>query len=160
MSEPQFHDILDAALVRGIVVPSRLRARAQALWTPRRRGCSIVLRALGERAGAIGDVRNIWEARVIRALRAAGFPEPCCNHPVFVGGRRRYLDFAWPRQMVAVEFDGFEPHSRRQVFDDDRVRQNDLVDAGWIVFRLTATSLGGNSERALQPIARSLGIDL
>jgi hypothetical protein len=50
------------------------------------------------------------------------------------------IDFAWPGQMVAVEFDGFVPHAGRPVFDDDRERQNELVDAGWRVYRLTSTA--------------------
>jgi very-short-patch-repair endonuclease len=58
-----------------------------------------------------------------------------------VGGRVRYLDVAWLEAKVAIEFDGFVPHSTRRVFDDDRVRQNDLVADGWTVFRVTATML-------------------
>ena len=160
MPEPAFHDVLDVALLRRLVVPARLRARAEALWTPRRGGCAVVLRALDERAHARGELRNVWEARVLRELRARGLPEPSCNHLVRVGGRRRHLDFAWPAQAVALEFDGFEPHSLRRVFDDDRVRQNDLVDAGWRVFRVTSTSLTNDPKRTFGPIARALGFDL
>ena len=53
----------------------------------------------------------------------------------------RYLDLAWPDAKVAVEFDGFVPHSTRRVFDDDRARQNDLVADGWTVFRITQSML-------------------
>jgi hypothetical protein len=90
----RFCDVLDLALVRRVVLPSRLRARAEALRTPRRRGCAVVLKALEEREQVNGEVRNVWEARVLRELRALRIPQPSCNHLVRVGGRRRYIDFA------------------------------------------------------------------
>jgi very-short-patch-repair endonuclease len=72
---------------------------------------------------------------------------------VQVGGRRRYLDLAWPDVKVAVEFDGFVPHSTRRVFDDDRARQNDLVAARWTVFRITKTMLDSDPVGTFRPIA-------
>ncbi len=83
-------------------------------------------------------------------------PQPQINHRVRVGGRVRYLDLAWPAAKVAVEFDGFVPHSTRRVFDDDRARQNDLVDDGWTVFRVTKTDARRRSGacRAFAPRSR------
>ena len=43
--------------------------------------------------------------------------------------------------MSALEFDDFDPHTVRDVFDDDRVRQNALVAAGWTVLRVTSRML-------------------
>jgi hypothetical protein len=57
---------------------------------------------------------------------------------------------------IAVEFDGFVPHSSRRVFDDDRVRQNALVADSWRVFRLTKTALERDLESALGPILAAL----
>jgi very-short-patch-repair endonuclease len=65
----------------------------------------------------------------------------------------RYLDLAWPDAKVAVEFDGFVPHSTRRVFDDDRARQNDLVDDDWSVFRITKTMLDDDPGGTFGPIA-------
>ena len=77
-------------------------------------------------------------------------PKPSCNHRLFVGGRWRELDVAWVPLKVDLEFDGYLPHmSTRRQFDDDRERQNDLVDAEWKVFRLTSTSLRRHGIRAL-----------
>jgi very-short-patch-repair endonuclease len=74
-----------------------------------------------------------------------------------VGGRRRFLDVAWPEPMVLLEFDGYLPHiETRTVFDDDRLRQNDLIDAGWKVFRFTATMLGRNARREFAPVRRAV----
>ena len=82
-----------------------------------------------------------------------GLPPPRVNYRVHVGGRRRYLDLAWPDVKVAVEFDGFVPHSTRRVFDDDRARQNELVAARWTVFRVTKTMLDADPAGAFRPVA-------
>jgi very-short-patch-repair endonuclease len=147
--------MLDVALVRRLVTVDRLRSRAEALWAPRRDGCAIVLGLLGERTPQNARAANIWEAKVLRHVRRLGLPEPSVNHRVRVGGRVRYLDLAWPDAKVAVEFDGFVPHSTRRVFDDDRERQNDLVADGWTVFRVTAAMLR-DPARTFAPIAAAV----
>ena len=156
----QFRDVLDLALVTRTVSSSRLRRRAVELWAPRRNGCALVLRELDARTPQFARVRNLWEVRVLRHARDLGLPEPLADYRVNVGGRARYIDFAWPDQRVAVEFDGFLPHSTRRVFDDDRVRQNDLVDDGWRVFRLTSMALERDVHLAFEPIRRALRGDL
>ena len=56
-------------------------------------------------------------------------------HPVVLG---RELDFAYPPERVAIECDGWESHGLdRQGFEGDRVRDADLVAAGWVVLRFT-----------------------
>jgi very-short-patch-repair endonuclease len=150
-----FEDMLDTAIVRRLVTVDRLRDRAEALWAPRRSGCAVVLELLKARHAADARAANRWEARVLRTVRQLGLPEPRLNHRVRVGGRVRYLDLAWPDAKVAVEFDGFVPHSTRRVFDDDRARQNDLVADRWTVFRVTATMLR-DAERTFAPIATAV----
>jgi len=148
-----FEDVLDTAIVQRLITIDRLRSRADALWAPRRSGCAVVLRLLDERGPEVARAANRWEARVLRIVRRLGLPTPKVNHRVRVGGRVRYLDLAWPDAKVAVEFDGFVPHSTRRVFDDDRVRQNDLVADGWTVFRVTKAMLTTAPERTFAPIA-------
>ena len=150
-----FEDLLDTALVRRLVTSSSLRDRAEHLWAPRRNGCAIVLELLDQRDPGLRNARNVWEAKVLRIVRRVGLPAPRVNHPIRVGGRLRYLDFAWPDVKVALEFDGFVPHSTRRVFDDDRARQNDLVADGWTVFRITAPMLR-DVESTFGPIAAAI----
>ncbi|MBI2168889.1 MAG: type IV toxin-antitoxin system AbiEi family antitoxin domain-containing protein [Actinobacteria bacterium] len=152
----EFEDVLDLALVRRVVNRARLQLCAERLWTPRRPGCAAVLRLLEARHPQLERARNEWEALVLRLCRRFGLPDPVPNYRVFVGGRWREIDAAWPGEKVAVEFDGFVPHSSRRQFDDDRVRQNDLVDDGWRPFRLTKTALARDPGRAFEPVARAV----
>jgi very-short-patch-repair endonuclease len=148
-----FEDVLDRAIVQRVVNVRRLEARARALWAPRRNGCAVVLSLLETRHPELARAANLREAKVLRVVRELGLPEPRVNYRVQVGGRRRYLDLAWPDSKVAVEFDGFVPHSTRQVFDDDRVRQNGLVADRWTVFRVTKTMLEADALGTFRPIA-------
>ena len=115
----------------------------------------MMLACLESRQPTDARAANVWEAKVLRAIRTFGLPEPQLNHRVRVGGRVRYLDLAWPEAKVAIEFDGFVPHSTRRVFDDDRSRQNDLVADGWTVFRVTATMLR-DPVATFEPIAAAV----
>jgi hypothetical protein len=153
----RFADLLDTAIVRRIVTPRRIAERATELWAPGRPGCAIVLHLLEEAHPELWRARNEWEARVLRLFRKAKTPDPIPNYEVRVGGQNRFIDLAWPEHLVAVEFDGFVPHSTRRVFDDDRVRQNDLVDAQWKVFRLTSTAVRRRPAAAIAPVLRALG---
>jgi very-short-patch-repair endonuclease len=153
LTRESFEDVLDTAIVQRLVRVDRLHTRASELWTPRRRGCSVVLDLLAARHPDLAHAANLWEARVLRIVRTLRLPDPRVNYGVRVGAKRRSLDLAWPDAKVAVEFDGFVPHSTRRVFDDDRARQNDLVADGWTVFRITKTMLDAEPVGTFRPIA-------
>jgi very-short-patch-repair endonuclease len=74
---------------------------------------------------------------VLGVLLDAGLPAPIAQHPVNVDGRRYRLDFAWPEQRVAMEVDGFGPHSSYAAFHDDRRRDLALQGDGWRVLHVT-----------------------
>jgi very-short-patch-repair endonuclease len=58
-----------------------------------------------------------------------------------MGERDRFLDFAYPDEMVGLEFDGFAEHGLiRTTFDDDRLRGNDLAVLGWLMLHFTSNS--------------------
>lgn len=80
---------------------------------------------------------SVLELAFARLCREAGLPTPVFQHPVTLAGRQRRIDFAYPDLMIAMEIDGFECRTDRNVFQDERRRQNDLIQAGWQVLRFT-----------------------
>lgn len=146
--------ICDRAVTARIVDPVRLEHRARELRAPRRNGCGRVLRIIADRHPDLAEARNMWEARLLRLSRQWGLPDPVPNHPVKIDGRLRLLDLAWVDELVLCEFDGYIWHNDRRTFDDDRVRQNGLVAAGWQPFRLTSTALEHDAAAAFAPVAR------
>lgn len=85
------------------------------------------------------------ELDVVGVLVRGGLPVPVQQHPVAVGGRNRFLDYAYPDEKVGLEFDGFAEHGLiRTTFDDDRQRGNDLAVSGWLMLHFTSNSSAGH----------------
>ena len=79
------------------------------------------------------------EMRVLRAIVAAGLPEPVQQYWVNVGDRWRRIDLAYPELKLGIEVDGFGPHSSRSSFDADRVRENELEIINWDRLHFTSS---------------------
>ena len=79
-----------------------------------------------------------FELLVLSLLVEHGLPEPVIHHDVVdaTGRHLAEIDLAYPELKIAIELDGGD-HQRREVFERDRPRQNNLVLEGWIVLRFT-----------------------
>jgi hypothetical protein len=95
-------------------------------------------RVLADRHDAGGSER---ELDVLRILRRAGLPLPMQQFPIVVGGRQRYLDYAYPDERIYLEWDGFAEHGLiRSTFDDDRARDAELALLGWLGLHFTSST--------------------
>ena len=74
-------------------------------------------------------------------LREAGIGGWVANHPITLDLWTFYLDIAFLNLKLVIEIDGYELHSQRAVFEQDRERQNDLVLDRWTVLRFTYRQL-------------------
>lgn len=75
------------------------------------------------------------EARL--AMIVGGLPIPELQYEIIDGnGELRRVDFAWPEQRVAVEYDGLDWHSGPDAMRRDRRRTAALLDAGWTVIAI------------------------
>ena len=59
------------------------------------------------------------------------------NMRVQCGESKYDIDIAFHGLKLAIEFDGYKTHGTRAAFEKDRTKQNDLVQAGWVVLRFT-----------------------
>ena len=110
------------------------------------------------RVGGPGSRRRTAALREIRAgaysrpeslvrilLARVGLPEPLINTDI-VDGRGRFIatpDLQWPEWRVALEYEG-DHHREQTRFRRDIARIERLVDAGWVVVRVSASELYGN----------------
>jgi len=99
-----------------------------------------------------GRKRSRLEERFAPFLRRHRLPLPRFNDWIFPGGKRFQVDCHWPDLRLIVELDGWEGHSTRSAFQDDRARDRALKVAGYSVVHLTWAQL--DSEPA--PIAADL----
>jgi very-short-patch-repair endonuclease len=72
-----------------------------------------------------------------------------------VGGYK--VDVAFPKQMVAIEVDGWAFHSDPEAFAIDRKRQNAIALLGWQVLRFTWLDLVEYPQRVLAEIRFATG---
>jgi very-short-patch-repair endonuclease len=152
----RFEDVVDTAVVSRVVTLDRLEKRARELRAPRRSGCAVVLDVVATRHPELARARNEMEARILRILDQLQLPAPRVNLVVRLRGETRIVDFAWPDRKVALELDGFGPHSTRRVFDDDRLRRNLFTAEGWWMFHVTNSALRRSTRVALALVIEAL----
>lgn len=99
----------------------------------------------GERERLLRESRDLPWSELERAahvaLRKAHITGWVTNHRVSVEDEEYVLDAAFPRLMLALEFDGWEFHRSLESFIADRDRDVHLMLAGWTVLRFTDSTI-------------------
>ncbi len=90
------------------------------------------------------------------ALRAEGIDGWEGNAALALPHRTVILDVAFWRERLALEIDGFAYHSSRRSFVEDRLRDAELVAAGWVVLRFSATTVIDEPDRFVSLVRRAL----
>jgi hypothetical protein len=129
LRRPRALATLDAALRSGTCQRVDLsRAAAQQAG---RRGI-VAVRDLIPLADGLAESPMESEARL--AMIDGGLPRPALQYEILDGnGERRRVDFAWPEERFAVEYDGEDWHSSAEAMRRDRRRQAALQDVLWTV---------------------------
>lgn len=114
------------------------------------------LRALASstRAQSPTLTRSHYERKLKRLLKAADLPPPRVNDRVL----GHEVDFHWPQHKLIVEFDGFAFHADRKSFENDRLRDQKLIAAGYRVIRITARQLDQTPYAVTARIAAALAV--
>jgi hypothetical protein len=141
--------LVDQFVAAGLVDLSAARAAASEATG---RDCRHVRSVVALADGLAGSPQ---ETRVRLLLHRSHLPRPVAqftvrNGEVWVAR----VDFAWPAQRLALEYDGLWHRDPTQ-FAADRERLNRLLAAGWRVLFVTATDLR-HRERLLARIAAAL----
>ncbi|HYH52804.1 MAG TPA: DUF559 domain-containing protein [Solirubrobacterales bacterium] len=114
---------------------------------PGRRGSRKVRAALERlEEESAGRKRSRLEERFAPFLRRNRLPLPRFNDWIGVGARRFQVDCHWPGTGQIVELDGWDGHSTRTAFREDRARDRRLRVAGYSVTRLTWNQLDDEPE--------------
>ncbi len=128
--------LLDHALQLRWIDAGMLRGLAKTRLGRGRRGARIIRRLIDH---ASGGTHSEAERRMAALLKSSGIRGWTANykHRATSGRVIAELDFAWPRERVCLEIDGWASHSDRRAFESDRARQNALAADGWTVLRAT-----------------------
>jgi hypothetical protein len=96
--------------------------------------------------------RSGLERRFLEIVREAGLPEPAMN--CFVGGFE--IDAWWEDAQFGVELDVYETHGSRLSFEDDRVRDDELLLADLDTTRVTGVRLDREPHAVVESLRRHL----
>jgi very-short-patch-repair endonuclease len=131
---------VDEALRRKLVRIPELVECAELLEGRGRRRCTVMRDILEHRQRGYEPGESEPERRIAELLVRAGLPPPTMQYRVRVGNRNLRIDLCYPEYMIAIEYDGWDWHSGRRAFDEDRARANQLVVLGFSVLRFTSKS--------------------
>jgi hypothetical protein len=148
-------EALDRALFRRIVTVGAVGAEVDR--RPMLRGSSALRGLLRERRDRRRHPEGSFETRVLRILVDAGLPRPEIQYEIRRDGHLvGRVDLCYPRERVFIELDGWAFHSSRRAFDRGHVRQNLIVELGWIPLGFTWADLerphyiAGTVQRVLE----------
>lgn len=114
---------------------------------PGKRGSRKVREALGRlKEEPVGRKRSPLEERFAPFLRNHRLPLPLFNDWIAVRDKNFQVDCHWPGTGQIVELDGWEGHSTRSAFREDRTRDRLLRVAGYSVTRITWAQLDDEPE--------------
>jgi hypothetical protein len=134
LRRPRALATLDAALRSGTCDRRELMLVATA--HAGRRGI-VAVRELISLAAAAAESPMESEARLV--MIDGGLPSPELQYEVIDRvGRTWRLDFAWPGQRLAVEYDGFDWHSAPEGLRRDRQKRAALQDLDWSVISIVS----------------------
>jgi very-short-patch-repair endonuclease len=146
---------VDDARRRGLVDWDQLLDTLVAHARRGRRGVGVLRSILDEHFGEAAATDSGFERLVAVLLRQAGLPAPVLQHRVRVDGRDYRIDLAYPANRLALELDG-GIHMRRDLWENDHLRQNALILAGWTVLRFTWREYAEHPGRLVAAVRAAL----
>ena len=144
-------DALDSALQRQIVSLPRLRWELNTSGGRGKTGSGLLRRLLDEREAQPTSTSPLEKA-FLGIVQDVGLPRPLGQFPVATPSGMRYLDFAYPHIMLAIELDGAATHLGRRALQNDLTRQNELIALGWRVLRFTWDDVTRRPSRVAERI--------
>jgi very-short-patch-repair endonuclease len=117
-----------------------------------RRGSGVVAELLARHDPGATRTRSDMEEIFLALCVEHGLPKPAVNADVegYEG------DFVWRRERLIIETDGHGAHGTRAAFEADRVRDAELVAAGWRVVRVTYRRLLTTPQAVATQLCRLL----
>ncbi|TQK30110.1 DUF559 domain-containing protein [Arthrobacter sp. SLBN-53] len=138
--------LMDAALQRHVDLRALWRAHLHNKGRHGEPAARILLRA------AEDGTRSAAERLLGKLLRSAGITGWKANYPV--AGYKG--DYVFVDRKLILETDGWAFHSAADDFNNDRVRQNALILAGYLVLRFTWLDLTEYPDRVIAQVQRAL----
>jgi len=150
-------DAMSRGISTGLFTAADIGRLRDALARPGRNGTGVVRSILDARSLLDAPEESLLERRLLDLVTSSALPRPTFQHEVWESGRFvARIDAAYPAQRVAIEVDGYGPHTTPEAFQRDRTRQNRLVALGWTVLRFTWDDVVRRPDQVARTIAAAL----
>jgi very-short-patch-repair endonuclease len=147
--------LLDEAIRQGMTDIDRVKGVLRRSGV-KRRGKRTLRQLIRSRDSNDEKTDSESEDELIRLIRSRKMPLPVLHYNVFhEDGWLGEVDFAYPRERIAIEVHGYRVHSLKRVWENDQRRENELVRAGWKLLKATSLQLHQDPESFLE-VLRSL----
>lgn len=160
LTEAQLELALEDARRRLLLVPADLETALSDL-PPNQPGRGKLLKVL-DVVAATRPTDSALEVKVLRLLRAEGYPEPIRQEALTDRGDfAGRVDLVYPERRLIIEVQSHRWHSSRRKLDIDSARSNRHLAMGWVVLFATKEMLAGAARAAfLRDLARVYHRDL
>ena len=149
-------DVVDHALANRLIPIGYLTQRLEALGFGRD-GAARLAAVLRARPTGRRPRQSGVERVLIKALSEAGLPRPERQAAICLpGGGTAYVDLCYPGEKLVIEVDSYTHHSSLQDWEDDHLRNQELVALHWRVLPITASEIRRAPEAAAEKVQRAL----
>jgi Protein of unknown function (DUF559) len=149
---------LDSAIRMQMTHVSRLWDRLHEVARPGRNGTRLMRSLLEARDPAFAPAESRLELMLKRLIERSGLPMPIAQHVVETEGRVvARVDFAYPREKVVLEAQGYAYHHGRRRWERDQERLSELTALGWVVLYVTSVQMKHHPDRVIERILTTLG---
>jgi hypothetical protein len=134
LRRPRALAALDAALRSGTCTSTQLTLAAA-----RQKGRRGIVQVRDLIPLARPEAESPMESEARLAMHDGGLPDPELQYEIRDRDCRLWrVDFAWPEQLLAVEYDGYDWHSGPEDFTRDRQKRAALHELGWTVMSIVS----------------------
>lgn len=138
--------VVEDVLSRRFVPRRALVEQLAAHGGPGRRKTSALQVLLNEHPERWERAEGRFERRLLRFLKARGFPEPALQYKVVLPtGRKVFIDAAFPESMVGLEAQSYLWHTRRGDWVRNETKNRALTAIGWSMMPVTWEDLVPNA---------------
>ncbi len=130
--------VVEDVLSRRLVPRRALVAQLTTHGGPGRRKTSVLQELLDEHPERWERAEGKFERRLLRFLKARGFPEPVLQHKVTLpSGKDVFIDVAYPDRLVGLEANSYLWHTARKDWVRNQVKTRALTATGWSIIPVT-----------------------
>jgi very-short-patch-repair endonuclease len=148
---------LDDALRRRLVKVPELWNYLRMEGRQGRNGAGGLRALLEERDGSYRPPDSVLSRKLERLILTSSLPRPERQYPIFDNRVLvRVFDLCYPEAKLAIEADGYTPHSGRIPWSKDQTKDNAMAVLGWVTLRYTRYDMDERAGELIEEIRKVL----